>query len=55
VERAGRYLRRFYPWYVERLALEPARGRALQSELQRVEGFAAVRELLDCALDPQAV
>jgi len=55
VERAGRYLRRFYPWYVERLALEPARARALQSELQRVEGFAAVRELLDCALDPQAV
>ena len=26
VERAGRYLRRFYPWYVERLGLPRARG-----------------------------
>jgi nifR3 family TIM-barrel protein len=53
VERAGRYLRRFYPWYVERLALEPPRARALTSALQRVESFAAVRELLSCTLDAQ--
>ena len=53
VERAGRYLRRFYPWYVERLALEPPRARALSSALQRVESFAAVRELLSCTLDAQ--
>jgi nifR3 family TIM-barrel protein len=55
VERAGRYLRRFYPWYVERLALEPPRARALSSALQRVESFAAVRDLLACTLDAQLV
>jgi tRNA-dihydrouridine synthase len=55
VERAGRYLRRFYPWYVERLALEPPRARALSSALQRVESFALVRELLERALDAQLV
>ena len=55
VERAGRYLRRFYPWYVERLALEPPRARALSSVLQRVESFAAVRDLLACTLDAQLV
>jgi tRNA-dihydrouridine synthase B len=55
VERAGRYLRRFYPWYVERLGLEPARARALQGALQRVESFALVHELLERALDAQLV
>jgi tRNA-dihydrouridine synthase B len=55
VERAGRYLRRFYPWYVERLALEPPRARALSAALQRVESFALVRELLERALEPQPV
>jgi tRNA-dihydrouridine synthase B len=55
LERAGRYLRRFYPWYVERLALEPARARALTSALQRVESFAEVRDLLDWAVDAQLV
>ena len=55
IERAGRYLRRFYPWYVERLPLERARARALASALQRVESFAAVRDLLDRALDAQPV
>ena len=53
VERAGRYLRRFYPWYVERLGLEPARAKALQSALQQVASFALVRELLERALDAQ--
>ena len=55
IERAGRYLRRFYPWYVERLALEPPRARALSASLQRVESFELVRELLDRALEPQPV
>jgi nifR3 family TIM-barrel protein len=55
VGRAVRYLRRFYPWYVERLGLEPARARVLQGRLQRVESFALVRELLDSALDVQLV
>jgi nifR3 family TIM-barrel protein len=55
VQRAGRYLRRFYPWYVERLALEPARARALTGALQQVESFAGVRALLDHELDAQHV
>jgi nifR3 family TIM-barrel protein len=55
VQRAGRYLRLFYPWYVERLALEPARARALTGALQQVESFAGVRALLDHELDAQHV
>jgi tRNA-dihydrouridine synthase B len=47
--RALRYLRRFYPWYLERLELERSAGRSLQRELQTAESFAAVRELLDRA------
>jgi nifR3 family TIM-barrel protein len=54
-ERAGRYLRRFYPWYLERLELAPARARALTSELQRADSFALVRELFDTALEAQMV
>jgi len=50
VERAGRYLRRFYPWYLERLALERARARSLQAALQQAGSFAAVRECLAEAL-----
>jgi tRNA-dihydrouridine synthase B len=41
-ERAGRYLRKFYPWYVERLG----GTRALQAEVQRASSPEAVRELL---------
>ena len=55
VARAVRYLRRFYPWYVARLGLEPARARALQSALQQLDCFALVRELLDGELDAQLV
>ncbi|PZS07542.1 MAG: dihydrouridine synthase [Solirubrobacterales bacterium] len=54
-ERAGRYLRKFYPWYVERLG----GGKALQAALQRAPTLAAARELLcedraeaACALAP---
>jgi len=43
VDRAGRYLRKFYPWYVERLG----GGRALQAELQAAPGVAAARALLE--------
>jgi nifR3 family TIM-barrel protein len=49
-ERAGRYLRRFYPWYVERLTLDRAHARRLQSALQQVDSFAGVRELLETAV-----
>jgi tRNA-dihydrouridine synthase len=41
-DRAGRYLRKFYPWYVERLG----GGKALQSELQRAPTLQQARELL---------
>jgi tRNA-dihydrouridine synthase B len=42
VERATRYLRKFYPWYVERLG----DGKALQAALQTAPSLAAARELL---------
>ena len=41
-ERAVRYLRKFYPWYLERLDA----GKAIQAELQTAPSFEAVRELL---------
>jgi tRNA-dihydrouridine synthase B len=45
-ERANRYLRKFYPWYVERLG----GGKALQHELQTAESLARARALLHGAL-----
>jgi tRNA-dihydrouridine synthase B len=41
-ERAGRYLRKFYPWYVERLGA----GKELQDALQRAPDLSAARGLL---------
>jgi nifR3 family TIM-barrel protein len=41
-ERAARYLRKFYPWYVERLGCD----KTLQDALQRAEGLEDARELL---------
>jgi tRNA-dihydrouridine synthase B len=41
-ERAGRYLRMFYPWYVERLDGD----RALQDALQRAPSLPAARAIL---------
>jgi tRNA-dihydrouridine synthase B len=41
-ERAGRYLRKFYPWYVERLGA----GKELQDALQRAPDIATARSLL---------
>jgi tRNA-dihydrouridine synthase B len=41
-ERAARYLRTFYPWYVERLG----GTRALQAAVQQAPGVDAVRELV---------
>jgi tRNA-dihydrouridine synthase B len=40
-ERAARYLRKFYPWYVERLGGD----RALQAELQQAPSLEAARAL----------
>jgi len=42
-ERAARYLRKFYPWYLERLGTS---DKALQDGLQRAESMAQARELL---------
>ena len=41
-ERAARYLRKFYPWYVDRLGGD----KTLQDSLQRAESIDAARELL---------
>jgi nifR3 family TIM-barrel protein len=46
VPRATRYLRRFYPWYVDRLALDRAAARRLSGALQQAVSSAEVRELL---------
>jgi tRNA-dihydrouridine synthase B len=42
-DRAGRYLRKFYPWYVERLG----DGKALQEALQRTATVADARAVLN--------
>jgi tRNA-dihydrouridine synthase B len=42
-ERAGRWLRKAYPWYVERLG----GGAELQNALQRADGLAGARAVLD--------
>jgi hypothetical protein len=42
-ERAARYLRKFYPWYLERLGA----GKALQAALQTAPTLDAARALLD--------
>jgi hypothetical protein len=41
--RAGRYLRKFYPWYVERLGA----GKAVQEALQRTATVTEARAVLD--------
>ena len=51
--RATRYLRKFYPWYLERLALEPPTTKELQSALQAAEGVAGARRLLDTLRAPR--
>jgi tRNA-dihydrouridine synthase B len=49
-ERATRYLRKFYPWYVVRLELLAHDAKRLQASLQAAESLAEVRELLGAAL-----
>jgi nifR3 family TIM-barrel protein len=45
-DRGGRYLRKFYPWYVERLSLEPADQKSLQEALQRTATVAEARSVI---------
>jgi tRNA-dihydrouridine synthase B len=56
-ERAARYLRKFYPWYVSRLGLEPGEARRLLEALQSAPTLEAARILLelDRRLEPLAV
>jgi tRNA-dihydrouridine synthase len=51
VERATRYLRKFYPWYVVRLGLDRTRVAALQESLQAAESLAQTRRLLEDLTD----
>ena len=43
-ERAARYLRKFYPWYVERLDLEDRK--ALDQALQQSDSLESAREMV---------
>jgi tRNA-dihydrouridine synthase len=45
-ERAGRYLRKFYPWYVERLGEAPGPQKALQAALQQTSTVEEARAVL---------
>jgi nifR3 family TIM-barrel protein len=44
--RATRYLRKFYPWYLARLDLEPSRARRIGASLQSVATLAEARSAL---------
>jgi nifR3 family TIM-barrel protein len=46
-ERATRYLRKFYPWYVNRLQLDSRDAGRLQSSLQSAPTLAAAGELIE--------
>jgi nifR3 family TIM-barrel protein len=50
-ERAERYLRKFYPWYTERLQAPPA----LAEELQRSADLGRARELIASLAEPATV
>ena len=45
--RATRYLRKFYPWYVARLELDPAVAKGLNEALLAADTLAGVRGLLE--------
>jgi tRNA-dihydrouridine synthase B len=46
-ERATRYLRKFYPWYVARLDLDAVRAKHLNASLQTTATLAQARTLLE--------
>jgi len=50
-DRAGRYLRKFYPWYVERLEAPPE----LAEELQKSADLSRARELIAALAEPVAL
>ncbi|HWG08630.1 MAG TPA: tRNA-dihydrouridine synthase [Solirubrobacteraceae bacterium] len=53
--RATRYLRKFYPWYVERLQLDAHHAKRLQAVLQQSETLAPVRALFARCEEPLAL
>ena len=54
-ERAGRYMRKFYPWYLPRLGLDRTQLMALQQSLQATSDLAQARRLLRSAARPVAL
>jgi len=54
-DRATRYLRKFYPWYVARLGLEKVRAKSLGESLQRAATLEQVRRLLEGEQPPAPV
>ncbi len=52
--RATRYLRKFYPWYVDRLGLDPTEAKSLNESLQRADTLKAVSDLLQATSSPLA-
>ncbi len=54
-DRATRYLRKFYPWYVARLGLEHVSARELQESLQRSDTLSGAREHLRGVAEPLAL
>jgi tRNA-dihydrouridine synthase B len=53
--RATRYLRKFYPWYVERLQLDAKQAKRLQAALQQSETLAQARALFERSEAPLAL
>jgi tRNA-dihydrouridine synthase B len=45
-ERAGRWLRKCYPWYVDRMGLDAADAKRLQAALQQADGVDGARAVL---------
>jgi tRNA-dihydrouridine synthase B len=52
--RATRYLRKFYPWYVERLRLDAQQAKRLQAALQQSETLVQARALFERCEAPLA-
>jgi tRNA-dihydrouridine synthase B len=51
--RATRYLRKFYPWYIQRLELDRQTAKELQAALQAAETLSEARNLLAILLRPR--
>jgi hypothetical protein len=54
-QRATRYLRKFYPWYVARLGFPTPTARGLQESLQSAATLEDARALLERAREPVAL